>query len=98
MSQSIDSILNERRIVQPPNEFSERAQINSLEQYEQLYREAEANPEEFWAGIASDLHWFRKWDNVLEWKAPHAKWFLGGQINLSYNCLDRHCATWRRNK
>ncbi len=98
MSQSIDSILKETRVFQPSLEFSQAAHIKSLEQYEQLYREAEENPEKFWGEIAGQLHWFRKWDKVLEWEAPWAKWFTGGQINLSYNCLDRHVATWRRNK
>jgi acetyl-CoA synthetase len=56
------------------------------------------DPEKFWGGIASDLHWFKKWDKVLEWNVPWAKWFVGGQINLSYNCLDRHVQSWRRNK
>jgi len=98
MSQSIDSILKENRIFQPSPEFSNQAHIKSLEQYEQLYREAEENPEAFWGRIAEELHWFRKWDRVLDWKAPWAKWFEGGLINLSYNCLDRHVATWRRNK
>ena len=98
MSQSIDSILNERRVFQPPPGFSQTAHIKSLAQYEQLYREAEEDPEKFWGQIANELHWFRKWDKVLEWDLPWAKWFVGGQINLSYNCLDRHVATWRRNK
>ena len=98
MSQSIDSILKENRLFQPPAEFSQQAHIKSLEQYEQLYREAEENPEAFWGSIAEELHWFRKWDRVLEWNAPWAKWFVGGHINLSYNCLDRHVASWRRNK
>jgi acetyl-CoA synthetase len=98
MSQSIDSILKETRVFQPSPEFSQNAHIKSLEQYDQLYREAEENPEKFWGEIAGQLHWFRKWNKVLEWDAPWAKWFVGGQINLSYNCLDRHVATWRRNK
>ena len=98
MSQSIDSILNERRVFQPSPEFSQNAHIKTIEQYEQLYRQAEDDPEKFWAEIAGQLHWFRKWDRVLEWNSPWAKWFVGGQINLSYNCLDRHVATWRRNK
>jgi len=98
MSQSIDSILKESRIFQPSPEFSNQAHIKSLEQYEQLYSEAEENPEAFWGRIAEELHWFRKWDRVLEWNSPWAKWFEGGLINLSYNCLDRHVATWRRNK
>ena len=98
MSQSIDSILNERRVFHPSPGFSQNAHITSLEQYEQLYREAEEDPEKFWGRIASELHWFRKWDKVLEWDLPWAKWFVGGKVNLSYNCLDRHVATWRRNK
>jgi acetyl-CoA synthetase len=99
MSQSsIDSILKETRVFEPSEQFSQQAHIKSLEQYEQLYREAEENPEKFWGEIAGQLHWFRKWDKVLEWNSPWAKWFVGGQINLSYNCLDRHVATWRRNK
>ncbi|HLG14008.1 MAG TPA: acetate--CoA ligase [Blastocatellia bacterium] len=98
MSQSIDSILNERRLFQPSPEFSQNAYINSLEEYERLAQLAETDPEKFWGDIAAELHWFREWDNVLEWNAPWAKWFPGGLVNLSYNCLDRHVATWRRNK
>jgi len=98
VSSSIDSILKETRVFAPSAEFSQQAHIKSLAEYESLYREAESDPEAFWGRIASDLHWFRKWDTVLEWDAPWAKWFVGGQINLSYNCLDRHLTTWRRNK
>jgi acetyl-CoA synthetase len=98
MSSSIDSILKETRVFAPSTEFSEQAHIKSLAEYESLYREAESDPEAFWSRVARDLHWFRKWDTVLEWDAPWAKWFVGGQINLSYNCLDRHLTTWRRNK
>jgi acetyl-CoA synthetase len=95
---NIDSILQETRVFPPAAEFSAKAHVKSLEEYERIYKEAKDNPEKFWAGIAEELHWFRKWDKVLEWNAPWAKWFLGGQINLSYNCLDRHVKTWRRNK
>jgi acetyl-CoA synthetase len=99
MSQSsIDSILKESRVFPPSEGFSQQAHIKSLEQYERIYREAEADPEKFWGRIAGELHWFRTWDQVLEWDAPWAKWFVGGQINISYNCLDRHVATWRKNK
>ncbi|HEU4386376.1 MAG TPA: acetate--CoA ligase, partial [Blastocatellia bacterium] len=98
MSQTnIDSVLKEHRLFQPPDQFSKQAHINS-EEYERLCREAENDPESFWARIAGDLHWFKPWDQVLEWNAPWAKWFIGGEINLCYNCLDRHVATWRRNK
>ena len=95
---NIDSILQETRVFPPPAEFSAQAHIKSLEEYERIYKEAKDNPEKFWGAIAEELHWFKKWDKVLEWNAPWAKWYVGGQINLSYNCLDRHVHTSRRNK
>ena len=95
---NIDSILDEHRSFEPSPEFSQKAQIKSLAEYEALYKESVEQPEKFWARAAEELHWFKKWDKVLEWKAPWAKWFLGGQINLSYNCLDRHVKTARKNK
>jgi acetyl-CoA synthetase len=97
-SPNIDSVLNENRVFEPSPEFSQQAHIKSVEEYERLFAEAEADPEQFWARIASELHWFRAWDKVLEWQLPWAKWFVGGQTNISYNCLDRHVGTWRRNK
>ena len=99
MSQSnIDSILKENRLFAPPEQFSQQAHIKSLDDYNRLFSEAEADPDAFWSRIASDLHWFRSWDSVLEWNYPFAKWFSGGLINISYNCLDRHVASWRKNK
>ena len=95
---NIDSILQETRSFPPPPEFAAHAHIKSLQEYERLYAEAESHPEKFWASIAHELHWFKTWDKVLEWNPPWAKWFVGGQINLSYNCLDRHVQTWRKNK
>jgi acetyl-CoA synthetase len=95
---NIDSTLDEQRSFEPPAEFSQKAQIKSLAEYEALYKESVEQPEKFWARAAQELHWFRKWDKVLEWKAPWAKWFVGGEINLSYNCLDRHVQTARKNK
>jgi acetyl-CoA synthetase len=95
---AIESVLNEGRVFPPPPHFSEQAHIKSFEEYERIYAEAAANPEEFWASVAENLHWFKKWDTVLEWNEPHAKWFVGGKINASYNCLDRHLETWRKNK
>src|SRR5580698_2779485 len=95
---NIDSILDEQRSFPPPAEFSQKAQIKSLAEYEALYKESVEQPEKFWARAAEDLHWFKKWDKVLEWNVPWAKWFIGGQINLSYNCLDRHAQTARKNK
>ena len=70
-----------------------------MEDLERLRSEANENPEAFWARLAEEeLHWFKKWDSVLKWTPPHAEWFGGGKINISYNCLDRHLSTWRRNK
>ena len=96
--QNIDSVLTENRVFECSDEFRSKAHVRSLEEYERLYQEAEADPEKFWSGIASELHWFKPWDGVLEWNCPWAKWFSGGLINLSYNCLDRHVASHRRNK
>jgi acetyl-CoA synthetase len=95
---NIDSILDEQRSFPPPAEFSQKAQIKSLAEYEALYKESIEQPEKFWGRAAEELHWFKKWDKVLEWKAPWAKWFVNGQLNLSYNCLDRHVQTARKNK
>ena len=97
-SSSIDSVLHEQRKFECPKEFSDQAHVKSLDEYDKHYRESIEQPEKFWSRIAEDLHWFRKWDHVLEWNSPWAKWFVGGQINLSYNCLDRHVQTWRANK
>ncbi|MBX3289095.1 MAG: acetate--CoA ligase [Acidobacteria bacterium] len=95
---AIESVLNETRVFPPSQEFSANAHIKSFEEYEKLYAEAEADPEGFWAKQAESLDWFKKWDTVLEWNEPFAKWFVGGTLNVSYNCLDRHLTTWRRNK
>src|SRR5512146_714208 len=97
-STSIDSVLQESRSFPSPAEFSRQAHIKSVQDYERLYAEAERDPEAFWGNIARELHWFKPWDKVLEWKAPWAKWFVGGQLNLCYNCVDRHVQTWRKNK
>ena len=95
---AIDTVLKEQRVFEPSEEFRSRAHVKSLAEYEKLYQEAEQDPEGFWAGIARELHWFKPWDRVLDWNLPFAKWFVGGHLNLSYNCLDRHVATWRKNK
>ena len=95
---NIESVLDEQRIFLPPKEFAENAHLKSFEEYEEIYEQAEKNPEEFWASAAESLHWFKGWDTILEWNEPHAKWFVGGTTNVSYNCLDRHLETWRKNK
>ncbi|MEG3938227.1 acetate--CoA ligase [Microcoleus sp. S36b_A3] len=100
MSQdTIESILHEKRLFPPTAEFSQKAQVKSLEEYRALYDKAAADPQAFWAELATqELDWFQKWDTVLDWQPPVAKWFVNGKINISYNCLDRHLTTWRKNK
>src|SRR5438270_11984970 len=93
-TKAIEALLEESRVFPPPAEFRARAWVNS----EEVYERAKRDPEGFWAERAEELHWFRKWDKVLEWEAPFAKWFLGGQLNAAYNCLDRHLGTPRQNK
>ena len=97
-NRDIDSTLRENRVFPPPEEFSAKAHIKSLEEYEAIYKQSIEDPEKFWAGVARELHWFKPWDKVLEWNLPWAKWFVGGKINLSYNCVDRHALGERRNK
>jgi len=94
----IDTVMKEERLFPPPPEFAEKARIGSMEQYEQLCREATDDMEGFWGRLAEELHWFKPFDQVLVWDEPFAQWFAGGQTNVSYNCLDAHLATARRNK
>jgi acetyl-CoA synthetase len=90
----IDVLLHENRRFPPPEHFKRTAHVTSQE----LTDYAARDPEGFWAGMAADLEWYRKWDTVLEWKPPHCKWFLGGKLNVSVNCVDRHVRGVRRNK
>jgi acetyl-CoA synthetase len=101
MSQSggqLDTVMQESRLFPPPAEFVRQAQIKSLADYEQLWNEANNDIEAFWGKQAKDLHWFEPYQKVLDWKEPFAKWFVGGKTNASYNCLDAHLTTWRKNK
>lgn len=98
LTTNIESILSEERTFAPPDSFSRDAHVKSFAELQQLRSEAGQNPEAFWARMAGELHWFKKWDTVLDWQPPHAQWFVGGTLNISYNCLDRHISTWRRNK
>ena len=94
----LTTILHEKRTFLPGKNFSKLAHFHSLAEYKKLYRSSLRDPEKFWARAANELHWFKKWHTVLQWKYPFAKWFLGGKLNVSYNCLDRHLGTWRKNK
>jgi acetyl-CoA synthetase len=92
--QQFEALLNEGRRFEPTAEF--RAQANAGD--ESLYEWAARDREGFWAAMAERLTWFKKWEKVLEWNPPHAQWFLGGKLNVAYNCLDRHLSSWRRTK
>ncbi|GIW70738.1 MAG: acetyl-coenzyme A synthetase [Planctomycetota bacterium] len=92
----IRTLLAENRTFPPPARFAAQARIRSLQDYRQLYRRSLDDPEGFWSEIAAELHWFRRWERVLDWQPPQARWFEGGLTNLSYNCLDRHLGGPRR--
>ncbi len=95
---NIHSVLQETRSFPPPADFTRQANINSEAQYQQMWNQAKDDPAAFWGELAGNLHWFKKWDHVLQGEMPETKWFVGGKINASYNCLDRHLTTWRKNK
>jgi acetyl-CoA synthetase len=96
---AIDSVLQETRFFPPAEDFRAKAHVKSTEEYERLWNYAKDDPESFWAERADEyLTWFQKWDKVLEWNPPFAKWFTGGKLNACYNCVDRHLSTWRKNK
>ena len=97
-NQGIESTLQETRKFSPPAEFTKNAHINSEEQYQEMWNRAKDDPAGFWGEMAQNLTWFQKWDSVLSGKMPDSKWFEGGKINASYNCLDRHLESWRKNK
>src|SRR5258708_1971977 len=98
MHDNIESHLVEKRIFKPPRDFAKNARIKSLAQYRRMYQESIRQPAKFWAREASKLVWRARWKTVLKWKGPFAKWFVGGRINISENCLDRHLTGPRRNK
>ena len=91
---SLSALLDERRTFPPPEEFRRQANAGDPAIYDRALRD----PEGFWAGEARKLDWFTPWNKVLEWNAPWAKWFVGGKLNVAYNCVDRHAHSPRRNK
>lgn len=92
-SQAIHSALNETRVFKPTPACDlgfPRWHVSSLDEYKRLHARSIANPEAFWAEEAQRLAWFKRWDSVLDWQAPDAKWFVNGTLNACYNCVDRH--------
>ncbi len=93
MDQSIETVLKETRTFPPPADFSRLANQNDAKAFEAMWAESQKNPVAFWEKAADCLTWEKKWDKALEWNEPFAKWFVGGRINASVNCLDRHLKT-----
>ena len=97
MSNESEVLLQATEVFNPPASIVNNANISEAD-FESLYKESIANPEAFWAKVASEeLHWHKKWDKVLEWNYPDYKWFTGGKLNITYNCLDRHVANGKAN-
>ena len=86
VERTIEALLEERREFEPPKEFTAQANANDAS----IYEHAEKDPEAWWESQAERLSWSKKWDKVLEWDPPHHEWFIGGKLNASHNCLDRH--------
>ncbi len=95
---NMESLLRENRTFPPPPEFAAKAHVKSMAEYEAMYRRSVEDPESFWAEAAAELDWFEPWTKVLDWQVPLAKWFVGGKLNLCYNCVDRHALGARKDK
>ena len=91
---AIEALLREKREFRPPKDFVRQANVSNSG----VYKKADRAFEKFWANFARELHWFKPWKRVLDWKPPKAKWFVGGKLNIAYNCIDRHLSGPRRNK
>jgi acetyl-CoA synthetase len=100
MEQTITSMMDEKRVFNPNPEISRKAEIKSLDEYKKIHKKSIEDPESFWANVAKELVWYKKWDRVLEenFKEAEHKWFIGGRLNVSENCLDRHVKGLRKNK
>jgi acetyl-CoA synthetase len=94
------SVVKGGPVFSPPEELSKKAHIKNIDEYREIYQRAVEDPEGFWGEMAEQLDWYRKWDKVLveDFKEGKHEWFVGGKLNVCYNCLDRHLSTWRKNK
>ncbi len=91
---AIEVLVREKRKFPPPKDFKKAANVTSAS----IFNAAPKNPQAFWAKVAKEPHGFKPWKKVLEWNSPWAKWFVGGKINASYNCLDRQVKIERKNR
>ncbi len=91
---ALEALLQEERLFPPPESFRRRANLSDPS----IYKRAAGDRLKFWAGLAAELHWFKPWDRILDWNLPLAQWFVGGQTNIAFNCLDRHLSGPRRDK
>ncbi len=98
LTEAILHILKEDRLFPPSTEFAAQARISSIAEYQRLWNEAATDPAGFWGKLANELHWFKPYAKVLQWREPFARWFAGGLTNVAYNCLDIHLSGPRRNK
>ena len=98
--ETLSSMMHEKRVFYPPEELSRQAYIKSLEEYKEIYQRSLSDPEGFWGEAAQQLDWYKKWDKVLveDFAEGKHEWFVGGKLNVSYNCLDRNLESWRKNK
>ncbi len=98
--ETLSSMMHEKRVFYPPEELSRQAYIKSLKEYKEIYQRSLSDPEGFWGEAAEQLDWYEKWDKVLveDFAEGKHEWFVGGKLNVSYNCLDRHLKSWRKNK
>src|SRR5215469_10978957 len=94
----LESVLRENRVFQPPKEFAAKAWVKSQAEYEQMYRLSVEDPAGFWAKAAGEVEWSKPWTTVIDGDGPETKWFVGGRLNLSHNCVDRHAKGARRDK
>jgi len=94
------SVVKGGTVFSPPEELSKKAHIKNINEYREIYQKAIEDPEGFWGEMAEQLDWYRRWDKVLveDFKEGKHEWFVGGKLNVCYNCLDRHLSTWRKNK
>ncbi|MBN1624960.1 MAG: acetate--CoA ligase [Deltaproteobacteria bacterium] len=99
----VESVYMEKRVFDPPREFSQNAYLKTMDEYKSLYKRSIEDPQGFWGDMASEhIDWFKKWDGPVEEYSfkddIFVKYFAGGKLNITYNCLDRHLNTWRKNK